>query len=505
MKKHSFVFAILAILISFIFSSCENDSFLETENPNDAPRNKPELRAEFSHDGEAINNKELQTNWESVTRIDLNGKLGYVQPPWVSPNDIPASYAKDIKKSDGWNMLSHTMLDVNSAQANYMIFYNKYRGVLKVFYYNPQAQNNQNLVWVIEADEPTSILPSNTLVHGNLNSRYQYATTSNSLHNSVANFGHLVKGWNMFTLELPYGIIYSDTPLSFRAYNTIKSETQLSGTFSGEITINIPQQSPSFLSSLVSIITSIPKFAAGGIGSIDNIKKGATFIGKLGSSSLFKSKSGDMIVKGTMSGGVQLTGSTVTNLGGAVESLTGIELKKMNNNANLGLWDINGQIGFEYNKYSIGTMKPDRYYDTQMDAVIPNIEKSICINPEAKPFIKSYSVSCDYFMLRKSAPYDFKSVAIVEKEIYELVKMTNISLWRTGFLGNSDVPSGTLLIIEHEITDDIYASVTVTFEFIDGSSYQSTRNYKLGIRSFDNWDDAYAKASRYPNFAHVKH
>lgn len=50
----------------------------------------------------------------------------------------------DIKKEDGWVFLSTPNKDIGS---DYLIFYNKYTGILKVFYYNQNSFLSNNAVW----------------------------------------------------------------------------------------------------------------------------------------------------------------------------------------------------------------------------------------------------------------------------------------------------------------------------------------------------------------------
>lgn len=500
------------MLVSSLFLACGEESMIDVGTiPEDIPGRKPELKL-LSFDEKSETNENLHTQWESVNEIRLNNNEPVIVP-WKagggSSLDIPQSLVEDIKKEDGWIVLSHTMIKINN-EPNYIIFYNRQRGQLKVFYYNPTNIINKSLIWVLEANSPTSVLPSNELVQGIINTTNKYATTSNILNNSIANFGQLVQGWNMFTIELPYGQTNNNPVINIRAYNDHSSVIELGGKFSGDVTINIPQSSPSFLSSLLSIITEIPKFTKpeNWIDKIYNVKDGVSALGKIGSSSLFTSKAGDMIVKGTTSGDITLTGKEFANYGGAVTSLIGIDLKKINNNKQLGLWTLKEIPTFSYNKYSLCGLSRDRKYSYPLELRYSgnNTNNMITINPEIADQIKSYSVGVNNFFM-KTYPYKYESNLVADK-VYDLTEILNGNITVFGSEpyiepGASTRPYDFIMVAEHVISSDLYANITVNFEYKDGSKFNSTRNYKIKTAPYDNWSDAENKASRYNRVEYI--
>jgi len=80
-------------------------------------------------------NQEFIDDWENCEEVDLHGG-GTAPTPWASPtiSNIPREVAKDVKKSHGWQMAFSTVGKV-SKYWNYFGLYNKYTGVLRIFYY----------------------------------------------------------------------------------------------------------------------------------------------------------------------------------------------------------------------------------------------------------------------------------------------------------------------------------------------------------------------------------
>ncbi len=252
----------LLALIYLCFASCNNDQEVEKfTNPsiNKDSVNTSTTKA-FSLDIPSKSNPMLHNNWENVTTIFLNGG-GTIDAPWVfregNSMNIPLNYRIDIKKEDGWKMLSHTMLDQSSEQPNYILFYNPLRGLVKGFYYNRYPIKNNSLIWVMEAKSPTTIFPSNKIIQNSLNSKEQYISTSNINEDSQFNFGHLNQGWNAFSFELSYSTVDNAPIVSIKAYNHETSNLTAAGDYSGEVIIPVPKEDPSGLKSLVSTVGKI--------------------------------------------------------------------------------------------------------------------------------------------------------------------------------------------------------------------------------------------------------
>ena len=90
------------------------------------------------------------TNWESMEKvcIGINKLSGstydtiWANTPWnreFISTSIPMDVARNVKKSDGWEMVFSTLGETSLNDANYFALYNKYLGLLRIFYYITDA------------------------------------------------------------------------------------------------------------------------------------------------------------------------------------------------------------------------------------------------------------------------------------------------------------------------------------------------------------------------------
>jgi hypothetical protein len=106
MKRICFI--VLSLLLSSITFSC-SDKDVQISKETTSSSLTRALSANYS----SISNPTLHRNWENVDTIYLNGG-GQIDAPWIvkegNSMNIPENYRTDIKKEDGWIMLSHTLL-----------------------------------------------------------------------------------------------------------------------------------------------------------------------------------------------------------------------------------------------------------------------------------------------------------------------------------------------------------------------------------------------------------
>ena len=132
MKHVSIFFVILSVLINYSCTDESQSNLLNLET--DAPEST-----------RSLNPLDFEQDWENQTSILLTDNKTY-DLPWVeyAPTSIIYDTRMDIKNQDGWMFLSTPSKDNGS---DYLIFYNKYTGILKVFYYNRSSFLNNNAVW----------------------------------------------------------------------------------------------------------------------------------------------------------------------------------------------------------------------------------------------------------------------------------------------------------------------------------------------------------------------
>lgn len=152
--KKVFLNFILLLFAALCLTSCSDD-----EVPVPKPLHASGSRSIIADGFEiSTSNPSLLKNWETVNTIYIaNGshQLDKITPPWISGSttNLPAEFFTDIKKEDGWTMLFHTLKDeVTDPEQSYMVFYNLFTGVLKVFYYYNKNDFATNSQWVFKCN-----------------------------------------------------------------------------------------------------------------------------------------------------------------------------------------------------------------------------------------------------------------------------------------------------------------------------------------------------------------
>lgn len=486
--KKNFLFLLAFLCLILTTFSCRDQEEQTTDGINSKGIT---LTRALSANETSVSNPTLHDNWENVATIKLNGG-GEIDAPWIvkagNSMNIPENYRTDIKKEDGWIMLSHTLLSESSLEPNYILLYNTYRGILKGFYYNRENIKNQSFIWVMEANSPTSIFPLNNLVQGNINMTSNYVTSSNIAEGSQFNFAQLNQGWNAFSFELPYGTISNAPIVAIKGYNNENSTLNLSGRYSGETLIPVTTSQPSSASSIVSAIKGALGVASAAIPVLSTVNRAVSIAASvLGNTSLFKSKTSVTNIRATSSGNLTLAGSSFTLFGGVATSLNNVDLKALNNGNELGVWGLSSAPVLKYPRCVCvePSVNNDDHFTTSfycdLEGYPIDTKSLISINPLILNSLSSYSVESDYFTKAESlyfissggapsyhpAGFSYYLRYGVEQ------KWQNVYVYDT-----KKFPS--------DIFEQMLLNITVTFNYKDGSSFISSRVYKPQFQQVDN-------------------
>lgn len=93
---------------------------------------------------EVSGKRKISTN--SITPYLFDWEVGDYMPtpsgvtilkPWASGSNqsFPQIYTTDIKKTDGWELVYNTFSSANFSQPAYFVLYNRYRGLLRTYFY----------------------------------------------------------------------------------------------------------------------------------------------------------------------------------------------------------------------------------------------------------------------------------------------------------------------------------------------------------------------------------
>lgn len=89
-------------------------------------------------------------DWESNNYIHYNCGEKDVPLPWfVSFTSIPGYIANDHRKVDGWDLMYNTFYTPGD-EYPILIFYNKYRGLLRFYYYHVNNHNGNGLFFALQ-------------------------------------------------------------------------------------------------------------------------------------------------------------------------------------------------------------------------------------------------------------------------------------------------------------------------------------------------------------------
>lgn len=216
----------ILILLSVTLIACNDDMFNIPTISNEGDGNLVATRA-------IIQTTSPVFDWEDNTSIALFGYRNVILP-WYNAADanIPSEILEDYKKEDGWELVYN--LCTESAAATYgkyyLIFYNKLRGILRVFYYDIYDVTTANTTfWQLSFTKPTSML--NSIGHFttpmNTNNTFNVYTTNIS---SVDSKG-ISRGWNCFEVELCYDPNSSSVAqkMGIRSYDVTQGKITTTG------------------------------------------------------------------------------------------------------------------------------------------------------------------------------------------------------------------------------------------------------------------------------------
>lgn len=152
--------------------------------------------------------------------------------PWVDGNEttIPEEICKDVKETDGWKVLFSnielidypTKVTRGDMGQNYLLLYNRYRGILKGFFYLPKVESNNSARWLLTINSGTKLFNFASyfaLAMDDPDSPNQISTSLVSNNGITQGFD---EGWNCFMIELAYddNSINEKLSISGYAYNT---------------------------------------------------------------------------------------------------------------------------------------------------------------------------------------------------------------------------------------------------------------------------------------------
>lgn len=367
MKKVQFYLVLVSILI---FSSCSKEDELQQSLLS------PTMRTVTS----SSNGNESSIPWDECTDCYLPNGIT-VKLPWASTavGNIPTDVRKDVKQVDGWRLLYSNVEiigcnhEVNKHKdANYLLLYNRYSGVLKGFFYAPTVEGNNYANWLLTIPKTKLFNFASYFATPGNTSDTQQVTVSNISTNGIV--GGFDKGWNCFMLELSYDPNSINEELDISGYAMNKVTYTFTGAYNSMSEGTLITTSSSSVINTKGIASSIGNAAKSWIASHTSTSpndKKPLKLGSLASSiiqdiantsvstlagwglnKIFASLLGYNVTNQNYSlqfstnGSVKVDGESVNSCSGYITPLMGIPLNGLGEN--LGVWNL-----AETPKYSI--------------------------------------------------------------------------------------------------------------------------------------------------------
>lgn len=427
------------IIIAIILGACtqqEEDLGIQID---------PTTRGIVNTDNTSITNPTLLTEWENLTTVVLNSStstnIKTATLPWNSGATtlIPASIRNDIKKEDGWTMLFHTFKNYSEDEkSNYIVLYNQFRGLLKVFYYLDETPYpNNHFIWAIQTDNgyKSSIFDSEfpLSVSNAIATNSQMIVTNLS---DTPSYG-LNYGWNAFIIEVPYySTEYRNLTYTIHGYNKLISDFSFIGkneeTIKGTSITKVPDSSSSesksdskatlngseakkginnfIINSSIHVGEQVKQAIvnAPSTGYVEAINAGLKYRGNISAyesrGTVTRTSTETTEASYTTQGNITLSGTGSSTVTSAVASLSGISLYN-EQQGDLGVWSLSSTPIIYYSRYAnitrpAGQTNPS--YITNGTVHIPEkrLKADVVINPALEKYIIEKSIdteiiSCD--------------------------------------------------------------------------------------------------------------
>jgi hypothetical protein len=173
-------------------------------------------------------------DWENIRTVHFAGVDRVL--PWHSGamGGLPFHIILDYKKEDGWVMVYNFLTELNAEGFNTVIFYNKFRSILRVFYYNLQGITAGGTTFA-----QLNISDANTkLLHNLTASNYSLALNQNGTNVAqTTNIGSVPgiaigHGWNCFDFELTYDNTISKNNsviMNIQYYDRVVQKLEING------------------------------------------------------------------------------------------------------------------------------------------------------------------------------------------------------------------------------------------------------------------------------------
>ena len=506
-------FFFIPIVILFVIG-CSNDNERSVSSNNDSAEH-----SQMQNGLRSLGN----FDWENETEITLPGGNKRTLP-WISGanTSIPNYITDDYQKDKGWELIYNLTENVNDVGNNYLIFYNKFTGILRVFYYlNETVTAGNNGYWGLKVTGNNALLNNSNYFAYPINHKISnplYISSNIVDEAAMGNNKLITRGWNVFETEFTYtNENIEQVKMSIASYNENISNVSLVGNVDlySEGTIittstnnpyqtaanNVAKGAGSAATKYIkdNITSGVIKMGAGVIGG------GVTAIVSKGINLIFGSFIGKKTTTTTTTqkiefkthGKVEISGTITSSMGNNILPVANLPIPTGNTISNpgikplynhpLGVWNLEESPKINFAVYAFG--------DESLDGNLVDFTRSVSLDDN------SIKVKMNPTVLAEIDRYEVKSTVFVYK------KFQGANNWNTnasiGSYHSNLSFNGTL--VYEDAQNEIYSNVGVeTYKGVGGPPVSTGQGpFKTPVRhlkkgSYDNRYVVKVEVTLYP-------
>lgn len=428
MSKKNFL---LLLIVATGLSSC-NDLLLSTDEVLTESFIEEDIDGIYPYSQQCATRAISVPNWESWEKVRLSSGVAEtdsVAVPWADnalvTTVIPTQIRKDIKKENGWMLIKYTVNGNWGKNNNYMFFYNKYTGILKVFYYLENTVGSSTGIWQLVIDVPQRLFAFTGNIADPIEGVYKrqelYCTNITTTGSSGFTYG-----WNCFQVELAYDPLFTSGTLTVNPVNRTNSQISLTGSYGSSSKGTFVTTTGSNSSDITGLATAAGEDAYNFImKEIENNK--ITITDSKNADNIVNETLSDIIRKGinqifssftarhnnnpsekyniqfTTNGKAEMSGTITTETTGGLAPGS-LNLSKSSLGVSLGVWNLEEQpiiyFGTTAKLLKWGQMQYPVYHLWRMDGSISDetsFSNKFILNPDITKDLNSYTCSANAF------------------------------------------------------------------------------------------------------------
>ena len=176
-------------------------------------------------------------NWETSPYVNLTNGQTRILPFYnLATTQIPDHILEDYKREEGWELL-YNLLSSSEIGQNYLIFYNKFTGVIRTYYFlaDDVSVGNEGM-WGLGFNNSTALLNNTGYFATPIDDIIQnpLAISTNASKNSTTK--GISRGWNSFDTEITYDPQAASKVVKMSLFSYTSNISQIA--LSGDISLN---------------------------------------------------------------------------------------------------------------------------------------------------------------------------------------------------------------------------------------------------------------------------